>query len=74
VQEGAIGDTADDQTGSSHPCGVAEEPGAALGTGSADNALPVQVVAGLGDDLFALTVKEVLDRIVVEAAHRVPSS
>jgi hypothetical protein len=60
AQERAVGDAAENQAGSGQAGRVAEEPAAALRAGPADDALPVNVVAVLGNDLSALVVKSSL--------------
>src|SRR5450759_450064 len=74
VKDRAIGDAADDQSRSGHAGGIAKQPGSAMGASSADDALPVHVVAVLGDDRVALAFKELFDGIAVDVAHRVASS
>src|SRR5665647_556440 len=74
VKDRAVGDAADDQAGGRHTSDIAKEPGSAVSASSADNSLPMNVVAVLGDDLVALAFEELFNGIAVDVAHRVASS
>src|SRR5674476_1693465 len=66
VKDSAIGDAADDQTGGRHASDIAKEPGSAISASSADDALPMNIVAVLGDDLVAFAFEELFNGIAVD--------